>query len=101
MVRPPGGVLSIYDGPGFPARIGSAGEELRTPSPGPTIPSAAPFRRPSIARPSATARLAMESIQCPSCRVRVARRPGLTNCPGCGARLKTKARPAPTDDDDQ
>jgi hypothetical protein len=42
----------------------------------------------------------MESILCPTCRVRVARRPGLTTCPGCGARLKTKARPAPADDED-
>lgn len=43
----------------------------------------------------------MESIQCPTCRVRVARRPGLTNCPGCGARLKSKAKPSAADDDDR
>jgi hypothetical protein len=41
----------------------------------------------------------MESIQCPACRVRIARRPGVVNCPGCGARLK-KAKPGPADDDD-
>jgi hypothetical protein len=40
----------------------------------------------------------MESIQCPACRVRIARRPGVVKCPGCGARLK-KAKPGPADDD--
>ena len=40
----------------------------------------------------------MESIQCPACRVRVARRPGVVTCPGCGARLR-KSKPAAADDE--
>jgi hypothetical protein len=41
----------------------------------------------------------MEPIQCPACRVRFSRRPGVVACPGCGARLKGKPK-ADRDDED-